>query len=509
MSNLLFRNGFLLTDQKRPELPEPIAAIIARWCPYDLRAVRLFTEPRLPVAQAGTEGCTVMLLGTAYDPQHKRHDEAEIAEALRSAAEASEEAFLDALDGIGGRFVVIVRDSRRVRIFPDACATKAVFYDAVSSSILVSSHAALIAEIQGYSRSALARRLTARREYQRRASYLPGLCSAYSNVLQLTANTTLDLLVRKVERFFPRTPLPVLTRSDDPIGEVASLLRGSIAMLRKKAPLAVALTGGVDSRVTLAAAAGPDQDQPLCITYRFIGRQDEVDDVRFAQDLCTRFGLEHRLIEVDPRSLGPDFDAYAAIWHRNTGYVRTDDMAMLSYTYLTAFPAGRLHLKAVVSEVGRAFYRKRVRDPGPMSRTAMTDLYALSGDDPEVDSVFQRFIDTTEFERACSFNYDWTDLFYWEHRMSLWQGTAMMDHETSHETITLFNHRRLLSMLLMLSLESRLEDKAHKRLIEIMWPELAALPFNRAYGMSRRGLSQARRILRPLRNLLRSRSRGR
>src|SRR5699024_399226 len=70
------------------------------------------------------------------------HKENNLLETLLKQFQNSYESFLDTLDYIGGRYVVVIGNESKVEVYPDATSSRTTYYS--EDSILASSHANLL-----------------------------------------------------------------------------------------------------------------------------------------------------------------------------------------------------------------------------------------------------------------------------------------------------------------------------------------------------------------------------
>ncbi|WP_226618612.1 hypothetical protein [Cytobacillus firmus] len=123
---------------------------------------------------------------------------------------------------------------------------------------------------------------------------------------------------------------------------------------------------------------------------------------------------------------------------------------------------------------------KGKRNKKQLSAKGLAALYTRSElkNDPEVIKQFQEFIDITEFKYEKFYNYNYFDLFYWEHRMTLWHSLIVLESDMAYETHILYNNRVLLSKMLTAPYEVRESSELFIKMIRDTWPELLNLPIN-------------------------------
>src|SRR5690606_34201772 len=128
----------------------------------------------------------------------------------------------------------------------------------------------------------------------------------------------------------------------------------------KKKTLALSLSMGTDSRVSLAASR---QHRDNIHYFSYISDAAEERDATGASKLCEMLGVNHSIYRV-PSSVLNDVNetALSAILDHNAAYVRNpkvSERAKLHYL-LEHLPEGLMEVKTHVSEIGRAFYCKKL-----------------------------------------------------------------------------------------------------------------------------------------------------
>ena len=110
--HLRFARGYLITPEaKAVELPTLEGWAQHRHAGY---VIRIHPDADLHVLETD-RGDTWLLLGHAYDPWKGEHDERVLLEGLDAGQRQSDEAFLETLDRLSGRFVLFHFRSGRHR----------------------------------------------------------------------------------------------------------------------------------------------------------------------------------------------------------------------------------------------------------------------------------------------------------------------------------------------------------------------------------------------------------
>ncbi|MFN3866699.1 MAG: hypothetical protein ACK4MD_08315, partial [Demequina sp.] len=85
--------------------------------------------------------------------------------------------------------------------------------------------------------------------------------------------------------------------------------------------------------------------------------------------------------------------------------------------------------------------------------------------------------DEVDFRKA-SRRVDPRDLMYWEHRMGAWHGQVVLESDIAFETVSLYNSRLVISALMSVRIDQRMDDVHMRRLIDTAPGDLNRFRFN-------------------------------
>lgn len=457
----VFPRGFLLADRPLEPPPSYIAGPLLP---------NFHVHPWTSVKYAGNKERFVIVLGhcvpthseTAHDPAYS------LLENLRS----SEGEFFRALNEYSGRHAIIFGNEGNISVINDATAMRSVFY-AVEGGI-VASHALLVERALGGE--------VVRDDLLFAYGY-PGNSTPYRRTKILTANTYYWFTAHLIRRFWPFTAPPERT-----IDQVASYaLEAASRALRnigRVAPVKMALTAGLDSRVILAVGiySGIDFE-----TYTYGSTKATALDRAFAPDLAALAGAPHTLVAARPRTRALTNSVGRANYSSHHGASIPGLMEFFGDPGTAAVTGNLL-------EIGRSFY-SRFRDEGvapPISSESMAQLH-LKSMPPKVqhriehnglesfletsEQAFHSFVEDTGYKLAVGVLEPY-DHFYWEHRMAVWHGPALLERDYYGVSFIPFNTRRIFEEMLGVPVESRDTSKVFYRMIEMVNPALLELPVN-------------------------------
>lgn len=477
----LFAGGYLLNEGSEDlRLPDAVLEeLIAGWS-----SVRL---GRYLIRYDGTWRCThatvgeaeIVMLGTAMDLESPSSSQDAAVEAITAALDVSDAAFLDRFDSLVGAYVVFTRRGDRYWVLQDTTAMEGLAYDNSGQGTLVASHPALIADIRGYEISELGQLWLPNganpeaKKWKLWAGpwHLPGVTSPYERVRALTPNTRLDLASGQVERFFPREPIGVLDM-DTIVETVAGHLRDALAWVVAEFPDAasVSLSGGLDSRLTLAASK-PYVADLRYFTYHFPRHPVHESDLRIARTLAERFDLAHSGWPLKP---GRDMRATAADWARTHRGIHGN--GTVEYSYREHFPTGDLHVRSNVLEVVRGYFIKN-----PVNRKDKFDVAKLGrlfrqGTGRTFVPPYEEYVAVTGFTMEAKQDMHYTDLYHWEQRLGRWHSEVVRRSKISHNTFIIWNSRRVLKLMLARPPEDRWKARVILRLIDHLWRDVLQTP---------------------------------
>lgn len=456
-----FPRGFLLADRpvKAPSSFEP-GPLLANF----------YVHPWTLIEMAGDENLFVIVLGRCV-PTLPNLGESP-AQALLSALRHSGMELLRSLDDYSGRHAIIFGSQENVSVVTDATAMRSVFYAADGG--VIASHAILIEQALGGHRKEI--------DLPFQYGY-PGNWTPYSRARTLTANTYYALKDNKVHRFWPIAPLGPRTAAE----AANELLEKSAFALRSTAEnkqVRLTLTAGLDSRAILAIALHSGIDFE---TYTYGDNAVTAVDRAVAADLAAEFGLKHTVIDSRTTSpelkrslLNSNYSSHHGVWvgalmsyFENITDVavlgnaleigRSNSMSFRRYDDslpITAEAMAKLHYRRMT-----AFRREQVQKAG------IDQYFKIS------ESGFHDFMVKTGFDAAATI-VDPFDLFYWEYRMSAWQGHAMNERDFYGESFIPFNARSILASMLGVPEKDRYDDSVVYRMIEMVDPDILNVPIN-------------------------------
>lgn len=409
---------------------------------------------------------SVGIIGLVLNPIDGVLETQEIVDKLYEKLTISEGYFFDYIDKLSGSFIIFYRINEKVFVLQDACATKLCysFFEQQTEQVCISSHIVLLAKLFNLNESVTSRTVMKHPDYAKEVSkYLPGLLTPYEKIKPLIANNYFDMQKGELGRFYPRKNLNALKLSNELVERLAGIFKLQAEMISSKGPVAIAVTGGKDSRVTLSAFSSLDPES-FCFTFWNSKSNQFLNDLNISKDLLKITNFTHKVFDIS--QYGSNVKSVIPLRSPMGIWPSAADL------YESNFSEECIHVRSTVSEVGRCFYN-RERGSSEISAKRLansftTSVYANSSD---LEQVFSEYIKYTSFSTKNIFNYDPLDLYYWEHRNSKWQNILCHEAELAGRVFIPFNNRYILELFLSIPALDRQNAELHKKLITHMAPK--------------------------------------
>ena len=484
-----------------------------RWQNETLGDFSLYVHPAQKYYVYTSGDSIWLLVGHAYNPFTMEKDETVILRHLSELAFGSDE-YRDYFDQLTGVFFCAVIRPDSVTATCDCAGMLGANYALIDGHPCFSAYSQMIADIYDLEEDPYVTKLKRSKLFHWYGWYLPGDLTPYTEVKRIVPNTEVTVgWTCKVYRFYPRKPFREFsaTEYDEHVQEIGIILHNNLKLTTEKwEHPAISLTGGTDSKTTLACAANL-QDRFHYFSYISLPR--EQTDALAAQDICNALGLQHTIYKVDsnPDSY-PDFSAVSNLLERHYSYLgkanSNDICKRISLKNQIPFD---VEVKSWVSEVGRASRYEKYRKTSfpetirPRMLTSMYKIFAFDrGNAIRTDKKNREYLDKTGLAEAIKqTNYPWPEFFVWEIVFGGWGGLALTgEHMLTNEITVPYNNRILLDLMLRMPLEKRMNDHLHKDVMNRMDPRIEALGIHVVNGNETRTRALAERLYFDIHNLL-------
>lgn len=472
----LYKRGFITSERDPAEAP-------AHWRRWSNARLSVAFDPDLDFQAEAINDTFLLIFGKLVLLDHQSVDQKDIALNLLQALMISEERFFSVLEGACGRFACIFSQNGQVKVLNDACGMRRIFYGH-SHHTAIASHAELLARHLSCDKSeSAAAFLSEAKPRTYNMSFLPGFATTYDKIKILCPNTYFNFEKCKIYQYYPSQKICPLSDEDIILGagEVSQSLAKKLMSL---SPLAVSLTAGLDSRFTLAASC-QDIGNLQFFTYIRKGEKINIVDAAIASRLAADYHLQHKLYlfnyeltEAD--AAYADFQRFRRVASRS---VEFEHFLPLAHAYMHTWPETRTHLRSNIGEMCRAQFRQRSFASLLSAGTILEQFSALyryivgCSSHSYVNEQFANYLDETHLEANLN-GWDPTSLYRWEHLVGVWHGSLLLESDFSHDTVSIFNCRRLLALFAAGSLESQVSARLMRGTIESLAPELLKQPIN-------------------------------
>lgn len=418
----------------------------------------------------------LVLIGHAYNPFNGVYYEKELLKQAAEAYEKSRDEFFECINDWTGIFVVFVFDGDRVIGVQDCSGIKALYYGNIEGNVCFTSHPQLVADIYSLKMDPFVKKLVTNRFYNIGNRYLPGDLSPFSELKRIGANVYLEYFADnfEIKRFYPVKPLELCKTQEEyelGIKKAYEILHKNIELASEKwESCAISLSGGTDSKTTLACANGLyDRFQ----FFSFQSKDTEITDSEAAHAICEKLGLKHNVYPIPAENSEiEDFDELKAIIIHSYGYVRgLADNEIRKHICMYRWHYFDTEIKSWISEIVRVFFERKygMKFPDRLTPRHFSILQTRYFASPSLlrksDKIYGEYMKKFDLEKP-KFNFEHTDLYYWEVRMSSWGMMVTQSLDLCHRITFPFNNRRLVELMLTLPREYRKSDKAHQDIIK-------------------------------------------
>jgi hypothetical protein len=463
--SLLFRFGFICfaaADGPRNN-DETWAAIRRSWPKIQLGEFIIHRHPETRLSHQSHGDKHTVLIGDAFmvgegDP-------------LALAAGAVGDELLDLLDRLSGRFALLIMQGGAGKVFHDAFGARSIFYT-LNGAIALASHSRLLACAFGAKPildTPVATQL-----------WLPGDMTIFRDVYALPPNHCYDIAARKVIRYWPRKSRRK-TSFDEFFCALDNYLKALIGFVRPPRHPILSLTGGIDSRLIAAAFHHYGAEFSTVTFTSFHFKAWEAAPVA---EMSRYLGVPHSEINESNDSI----NAAALIGARNGGRYNGQRPAVVAGMYrLYRGSLGAIFVPGLGAEVIRGFYNLKLNPMRDRSATEMLRVFLeVMGDetptlDPRVESVllsaFEGFRERAGYDRFDGHGFDVNDIFYWEHRVGMWESEGLNEIDAAVPSLIGFNSRTVCEAAYGLSDDERLSKELFVEVIKRYDAHIAAVPF--------------------------------
>lgn len=470
----LFCRGYLITDRRVDGDSYPF---YGKWKRGSVGRYTVLTHPQQSFYHETDGKVEICLIGHAYHLPSGEINESNILRELLKLS-GDRDGFFTYFNGLTGVFCLALAFPDKLIIINDAVSLQTVYYTEDARGFCASSHINLIGDLAGFVEDEYVSRLKKTRNFYLFGNQLPGDISRFSEVKLLIPNHCIRV-GEKAEpvRFY--NPHGRKLGNEEIIKQTSELLQKTMRLIADKWERpAISLTGGCDSKTTLAATNGL-YDRYMYFSYD--SQPNEVPDVQAARAICDDLGLPFVFYKIPYSDDELDrIEGIRQILMWNGGDIRANNPNdVRKRAYLDKISDFDVEVKSWASEIGRERYSKRYlgkksfgKIPKPRKCTTFYKFLTNRKAVNETDKVFADFIDRY-YKPDPNMPIPWQDQFYWEWHWPSRDGITLSCEHMFSDVITVpYNNRLILELLLSPSQDDRYRDTVYTEIRSRLDPRI-------------------------------------
>lgn len=475
----LFCRGFLITNDGAINMDEyPFYAL---WGVTKIRDYSIVVHPLEQCYITHRNTLSLGLIGHAYDPVIGETSEPVILNRLADSYCADPSSFFGVVNQLTGVFAMFVIKDHEISVLSDATGLQSIFYCKNRDKCYFSSHANLIGDLLSLAEDDRVTKLKNCATFKYFGNQLPGNITQFAEVQRVVPNHYAIFKgdISQVRFYYPHY---IDTDVETICGRFIDLMQNTMHIIpRKWERPAISLTGGVDSKTTLACTK---EDALRYAYFSYDSQKNEAPDALAASKIARAMQLPFKLYRIpyeDDAFPNEEIEGCRKILLWNGGDIRennpNDVRKRLYFDHVDDFD---VEVKSWVSEIGRARYTKRYygkrtfgSKPTPRKCTTFYKFLLFSRENVRYsDSVFEEYIERY-FESDISRPVPWQDQFYWEWHWPSRDGLCLTSEQRYAYDITVpYNNRKILELLLSAPQEMRVSDTIYAMVRQRLDPRI-------------------------------------
>lgn len=476
----LFIRGYLITDDELDNLDKfPFYSSWSRHAFGKLsngRAVNIYVNNKQNYYSHEEDELIISIIGHAYNPFDMEHDENKILKKLIEQFRISEESFFNKVSELTGIHLITINYQGRILAVQDCSGMKSCYFGEVGRNIYLTSHPQLVGDLLNLETDSFVEKLIKSKPYNIGNRHLPGNITPYRELKRLGGNTYVNYEDNfTIVRFYPIMPhSEIKTESEfnEGINSIATIIHNNVLLASQKwSNPAISLSGGTDSKTTLSCVNGLYDKFKY---FSFHCKPQELVDAKAARQICDSLSLEHSIYSIpDKNEDVEDFYILKNIIDHNTSYfMNLSDHEMRKMIYLYKMDKFDIELKSWASETARVFLERKYKVTMPVKLTErhfsifQTRYFLVPDLLKKSDELYADFMKETGLTGPI-YNFEHTDLFYWEVRMGAWGTSVVSSLDFCHDVTMPINNRKLIEIFLSFPHEDRKSDRVHKEVIKV------------------------------------------
>lgn len=462
-NNILYRNQFVLGPR--------YAKNFSTWQNHEIsNSIFLKSHPDLTITQLTKKEGSLTLLGYMIDTEGNHQNDKDILNQLLTEKRCATD-LIKSTFKFCGNWILIFKGKNKTFLFHDCVGARSVYYTDINKTenLWVASQPSLIALAIKLYEDPKAVDFIMTQKTKTNDYWWPGEKSPYTEIKALLPNHFLDLSDGKVYRYWPDKNIKILNENEA-VEKISKRLQSTMYAATQRFDIALALSGGLDSRVILAASK--NIKDKICV---YNGKRPEMSknhpDIVIPQRLTKRCNIEYHYI---PQTLDIE-EEFAKAYFLNAPHVFNQILPGLQ-AELKYFGQKKVGATGNILEVARFGYKVFNPEHQKPSGEYLAKITKMKGSSFACEA-FQNWLN----KLGNTFNLNIYDLFHWEQRDGRWlSNNCLVFPMAWKEVLFPFNCRQLLIEFLSVSGSERMpvEYRFFKKLIQYMWPELLSEPIN-------------------------------
>lgn len=456
---LLFRRQFLVSDIPFENYKNWHTHVVF----HAARQFRIIWHPDLEFTSA-EKNYAIYLLGYALNPFKPEMSNQDIVEELAKCNNC--DAIFSKTDFLNGRYALIIADHHNLKIINDATSSKQVYYLFKDKQFFVGSSPDIISRITRCRRTKNRDLLDYYHSslYQNANQAWFGTETPFQDVMILQPNHFLDLINRRVRRFWPRYPRKKM-KINESVEYVSYIMKGTVQAALNRYTLHCSLTAGYDSRMILSSLKHfKDQIQYYTLNSLHFRHLNKAD-IELPEKIANDYGLNHNFINITGEKIDNKF---VEIYKRNN-VLNRNVFIEAYYRYINQGHENKLNLTGIM---GDQLLRANFRLCGQITAYKLAERFHVQNFKFVVNSIYQWLIEALPIYP--NYNIHLIDWFNWECYCASWAGIAATEHDIARDELRMFNCRELFTTFMLIHPYFRYKDnpKIHKMVIKHNWRSL-------------------------------------
>ncbi|PNZ52785.1 hypothetical protein, partial [Staphylococcus intermedius] len=303
----------------------------------------------------------------------------------------------------------------------------------------------------------------------------------YEKIYKFNANMRFELNQHTLKRVYPNKKYQMLNAKSI-VEQVLPLMTEMVAYIyRVGRPVVMSLTGGFDSRVSLALLKNK-LPHTLFFTYlktdekKITGAQKKIydSDQKVVYFLVNQLNLKHLFFNIDQREgVQVVDDLYA-------NYESEHSIEIVHYYSQDVKFQNVSHVKSSLFELAKGIRPSALEEQGVAIEAYVPYIKKWSpiNQTSWIQQVFTQFIERNEINFCLDKGYHLYDVLYLESRMNGWHSAIIQESDPYMEVYNFINCRFILFRLMEMDYEERKTHVFHKAIIDECWPLLHFFGFN-------------------------------